>query len=221
LIAGAIRSLSRPSAVHASTSSARTATLALSMAFAAAASGASAEALDASVGCRDGAPNGAYELRGADGRLRVAGAFAKGHRTGTFVFWNAKGARIAVIPYDNDDKIGTVALWYVPRVGSIDGRRKLEAPYAAGRRHGVTRSWHDNGRPRVELRYEQGMLAEARAWRPNGNEVPERDARMLAERDAAADDAVFAELESIVAAHLPACEESPPHGALTLPGDLG
>ncbi len=56
--------------------------------------------------CRDGVPNGAYELRMPDGRLRILGAFAKGRRTGTFLFWAASGARIAVIPYDDDAKVG-------------------------------------------------------------------------------------------------------------------
>src|SRR3982750_2852733 len=64
--------------------------------------------------CRDGAPNGSYELRTSDGRLRIAGAFAHGRRTGTFLFWAATGARTALIPYDDDAKVGTVALWYPP-----------------------------------------------------------------------------------------------------------
>ena len=37
---------------------------------------AAAPDLVASVGCRDGAPNGAYDLRMADGRMRILGAFA-------------------------------------------------------------------------------------------------------------------------------------------------
>src|SRR5215831_13631315 len=62
--------------------------------------------------CRDGEPQGAYTLRAPDGRLRVAGALARGRRTGTFLFWSERGSRIAVIPYDDARKMGTVAVWY-------------------------------------------------------------------------------------------------------------
>ena len=40
--------------------------------------------------CRDGLPNGRYELRRADGRLRVVGAFNHGRRTGSFIFWERR-----------------------------------------------------------------------------------------------------------------------------------
>jgi len=183
---------------------------AFAIAFVAAA--ATVEPLEVSVGCRDGAPNGAYELRDAKGRLRVVGALAKGHRTGTFIFWNATGARTGVIPYDNDERVGTIALWYPPRGMGGEGGRKLEAPYAAGRRHGVTRSWHDNGRPRAEVTYERGTLVSARAWRPNGTELAPRDAIARAERDAVADEAAFAAIESLVTSHMPACESGTPGG---------
>ncbi len=195
--------------------------VATTLVVALAAAAARGEPLDVSVGCRDGAPNGGYELRDANGQLRVVGALAKGHRTGTFVFWNATGARIGVIPYDNDEKVGTIALWYAPRGASRDGGRKLEAPYVAGRRHGVTRSWHDNGRPRAELAYEHGELVSARAWRRNGTEMGPRDAAALAERDAAADETAFAAIESIVTSHMPTCGSTTPTGLLTLPRQLG
>src|SRR5207237_5726346 len=46
-----------------------------------------AQDLQVHVACRDGAPHGAYELRASDGQLRVAGAFNRGKRTGSFIFW--------------------------------------------------------------------------------------------------------------------------------------
>ena len=48
--------------------------------------------------CRFGVPNGGYELRMPDGALRVAGAFAQGRLTGTFIFWTAGGARYSSSP---------------------------------------------------------------------------------------------------------------------------
>ena len=43
--------------------------------------------------CRDGQPHGRYELRDRRGKLRVAGAFNRGRRTGSFIFWTAAGSR--------------------------------------------------------------------------------------------------------------------------------
>jgi hypothetical protein len=156
-------------------------------------------------GCRDGQPNGAYELSSPDGRLRVSGAFAKGRRTGTFIFWSARGARIAAVPFDDDAKSGTVALWYAPAGGGDDGRRKLEAPYRADVPHGERRSWHRNGNPRIVALYEQGRLAEARAWSPEGAPLPDADARAQAEGDLALDATLLAEFDRIVDDNRPPC----------------
>jgi antitoxin component YwqK of YwqJK toxin-antitoxin module len=162
--------------------------------------------LVASAGCRDGAPNGAYELRTPDGRLRILGAFAKGHRTGTFLFWAATGDRIAVIPYDDDVKVGTVALWYPPAIPLTEPRRKLEAAFAAGARHGVTRSWYANGRQRTEYLYEHGKLLTAQAWSEQGTPLPEPEARLAAGRDLAQDIEYFASLERTIADNGPRCD---------------
>jgi antitoxin component YwqK of YwqJK toxin-antitoxin module len=168
--------------------------------------GAAASELIASAGCRDGARNGAYELRTPDGRLRILGAFAKGRRTGTFLFWAATGDRIAVIPYDDDTKGGTVAVWHPPGIPLTEPRRKLEAAYAAGARHGVTRSWHANGRQRTEYLYEHGKLVTARGWSEQGAPLRESEARLAAERDLAQDAEYFASLERTIADNGPRCD---------------
>ena len=56
---------------------------------------ADAQTLHATAACRDGLPHGAYELRSSDGRLRVAGAFNRGRRTGSFIFWTS----VLTVPY--------------------------------------------------------------------------------------------------------------------------
>ena len=164
------------------------------------------QGLVARGGCRDGEPNGAYELRTPDGRLRVAGAFAKGRRTGTFIFWAANGARIAVVPYDNERKSGTVAVWFPAASAVADAPRRSETAYVDDRLHGVKRSWFATGRPRTDLRYVRGELVEARAWVEAGAPLPEADARAIAERDVAADDGFYATLEALVADNRPKCE---------------
>ena len=167
---------------------------------------AAAETFVVSGGCREGAPNGLYELRMPDGRLRIVGAFAKGRRTGTFIFWAANGARIALIPYDDEIKVGTVAVWYDPAVAKADPPRKSETTYVAGVLHGTKRSWHPNGNPRTELRYEHGELVEARVWSESGAPLSEAQALALAERDVADDERLYATLEATIADNAPRCE---------------
>jgi len=167
---------------------------------------AAAEPLNVAGSCREGLPNGGYELRTIDGRLRAVGAFAHGKKTGTFIFWTAGGARLAVIPYDEDARNGTVALWYVETSERIEAGRRLEARYVDDRRHGITRSWHTNGAIRSEDRYERGGVVEARAWTKTGAALPETEARDLAIRDAESDQALFDALVAVVDDNLPRCD---------------
>jgi len=170
------------------------------------AAGVAAEPLTVVGSCREGLPNGAYELRMPDGRLRAVGAFAYGKKTGTFIFWTAGGARVAVVPYDSDARNGTVALWYSGAGDWIEAGRRLEARFVDDRRHGVTRSWHTNGGPRSEYRYERGQLIEARAWTETGAALPEAEARDLAIHDAASDQALLDGLVAAVDDNLPRCD---------------
>jgi hypothetical protein len=166
--------------------------------------------------CRDGVPNGAYEVRDRAGKTRVVGAFAKGRRTGTFIFWSRAGVRVAVVPYEGDAMTGTVALWHPPRDPRADATRKLEAPYTEGQRHGVTRAWHDNGRARAVVRYERGSIVEVQAWRRDGRPMSEAEARALAQRDERAAAQTFATLERVIADHSPSCTgEKSPDGRAT------
>ena len=162
--------------------------------------------------CRSGVSNGAYELRMPDGALRVAGAFAQGRMTGTFIFWTAGGARIAVLPLDNDARNGTLALWYTMPQRSSEAGHKLEAPYVDDRLHGIKRSWYANGVHRGEYRYEHGVLVEAHAWTEAGAPLSDADARSLASADADADDQEYATLLAMVRENQPVCEPASPNG---------
>jgi len=99
-----------------------------------------------------------------------------------------------------------VALWYSAGSAASEPRPKLEAVYARGRHAGSARSWYPDGRARAEYRYDQGNLAEARAWNPKGAPLPDAEARALAERDFATDDDYYASLETIVRDNPPMCE---------------
>jgi antitoxin component YwqK of YwqJK toxin-antitoxin module len=183
---------------------------ALAGAALAAAPGVAAQALEATGSCRDGLPHGAYELRGADGRLRVSGAFNRGKRTSSFLFWTAAGVRIAHLPYDDGMMSGTVSLWYSDAPLGAAPQQKLEAVYAAGTLVGTKRSWHANGRPRARFVYDDGMLVEAQAWSATGAKLRDDAARALALRDAAADRRYYGSLDAIVDAHPPPCDGAAP-----------
>ena len=163
-----------------------------------------AEVLNAAGACRGGVPNGAYELRGKDGRLRAVGAFSMGRKTGTFIFWTEGGARSAVIPYDNDARTGTVAMWYTAARRELS--RKFEAPYDNDLLHGVLRSYYPNGAPRTECRFDHGQLVSAVAWDANGSALPEVQARQIAARDIESETRVLAQFDATIGANLPRCE---------------
>ena len=181
--------------------------LSIAVAFAAFAAGVYAETFSVRGSCRDGYAQGVYELRDAKGKLRAQGAFNRGARTSSFIYWTSSGARAAHIPYDDAGALsGTVALWFTQPAGNTPPRQKLEAAYAKGQRHGPTRSWFANGRPRGEYAYENGTLASAKAWNAVGTALTAAAALSQAERDAAEDAKYYATLDAIVEANLPTCE---------------
>ncbi|HEX8009578.1 MAG TPA: hypothetical protein VF814_01350 [Casimicrobiaceae bacterium] len=147
-----------------------------------------------------------------NGRVRVVGAFAQGRMTGTFIFWNATGARIAVLPLDNDVRSGTIALWYTAPDGRGESGHQLEAPYVDDRLHGIKRTWYPNGVRRAEYRYERDALTEARAWSEGGAPLPQAEARRRAAHDADADEQVYASLVALVRENLPICDANVPNG---------
>jgi antitoxin component YwqK of YwqJK toxin-antitoxin module len=157
--------------------------------------------------CREGVPHGNYELRDANGNLRAIGAFNRGKRTGSFIFWSSEGGRIAHLPFDEDVLSGTLATWYTGK-SPKDPQRKVEAAYANGKLNGSKRSWYPNGNVRAEYRYEKGELREASATDPMGKALDAAEARALARQDATADSAFIASLLAIVAANPPRCDAS-------------
>jgi len=179
--------------------------LAILVAAAALAAPAAAERFDARGACRDGEAQGIYELRDARGALRVLGAFSRGKRTGSFIYWTATGDRIAHLPYDEGAISGTVALWYPGAAPGREPQQQLEAAYAKAAVNGAKRSWHPDGSPRGDYAYARGALVAARAWRANGTLLPDDEARAQAARDAEDEAKTYATLGAIVDRNLPAC----------------
>ena len=175
---------------------------ALAMAAPAAAAPATPWSVDG--GCRDGRPQGPYQLRSGDGQLRIAGAFNEGMRTGSFIFWRANGVREAHVPYDNGVRNGTVATWYEGPPGR-EPVRHFESAWRHGRRDGETRSWYPDGHRRSQTQYASGRIVSALAWTQAGDALPEPAARELAARDAQAADAEYSARDALIGLHLPQC----------------
>jgi antitoxin component YwqK of YwqJK toxin-antitoxin module len=173
------------------------------------AGGAHAQTFAVQGTCRDGSPHGAWQLTDAAGHTRVLGAFNRGRRTGSFIFWDGNGVRIAHLPYEEDARNGTLALWHA-RGTAPEGPQRLEAVYAAGRLNGVVRAWDPSGRLRGEYRYAAGALTDAKAWDARGRELPPQEARAQAGKDASANESYLQTLESLVARHSRACGAPPP-----------
>ena len=163
-----------------------------------------AQALIVDGNCRDGQPHGSYQLRNANAQVLVVGAFNKGKRTGSFIFWTSEGSRLAQLPFEDGTLSGTLALWYPP-IGGKEPRPKLEAVFVDHQLSGTKRSWHPNGALRTEVRYEKASLLEARAFGETGRALSMQDARELARRDEADHRAYIGSLEAIVLANLPKC----------------
>ncbi len=175
----------------------------LALVVVAAGAGAQDYAIEGS--CRDGTLHGNYELRGGNGQVRVVGAFSRGKRTGSFLFWSSSGTRIAQLPFDDDIFSGTLALWYAPGARQGEARQKLEATYVAGKLHGRKRSWYPDGQLRAEYRYDQGALVEARVFSESGKAFDPAAARAQAATDLAMDDRFYATLDEIIRSHRPPC----------------
>ena len=133
---------------------------------------ASAQALRIVASCRDGYPHGAYELRSASGELRVAGAFNRGKRTSSFLFWSGKGVRIAHIPFDEDERSGTLSLWYEDGPAGREPQQKLEAVFSGG--------CSQRNEPVVVLQRPAARGAALRARRAGRGAGVERDGRAAA-----------------------------------------
>lgn len=155
--------------------------------------------------CRDGRPQGPYELRTGEGQLRVAGAFNEGTRTGSFIFWSDAGVRIAHLPFDQGLLNGTVAIWYEAPPGREPPRR-FESAWRHGKRDGETRSWYRDGQPRAQTQYAAGRIVASAAWTDVGARLSDPAARELARQDAAAVDDLYAELDALVREHMPRCD---------------
>ena len=181
------------------------AALVLAAALAQAAGGATMATWVADGNCRDGRPQGPYELRTGEGQLRVAGAFNDGARTGSFIFWSDAGVRIAHLPFDHGLLNGTVAIWYEAPPGREPPRR-FESAWRRGKRDGETRSWYRDGHPRALTQYAAGRITASAGWTDTGARMADAAAGEAAQQDATAIDALYDELDALVREHMPRCD---------------
>jgi len=155
-------------------------------------------------GCRNGVPEGAYRLQTSE--LVVEGGYVAGAREGMFRFRTPEGARLAEIPYVGGRRDGVIRVWYRPE-SSPGGRerRRLEAEVDGGIWDGASRYYYDDGRPRAEYIYVQGVLVGARAWNDEREPVAAEEAEALARADRVSDEQYLGVLEDLVRVNAPRC----------------
>jgi hypothetical protein len=154
--------------------------------------------------CRDGRPQGPYQLRSDGGQLRAAGAFNEGTRTGSFIFWRDNGVRAAHVPYDNGIRNGTVATWYEAAPGR-EPPRHFESAWRHGVREGETRSWYPDGHRRSKTEYVAGRIVSSIGWSDAGEPLSGEAARELALQDEKAADADYVATDALLRDHPPRC----------------
>jgi hypothetical protein len=94
--------------------------------------------------------HGDYRAWYPDGRLKIAGAFVEGQKSGRWTFWHGNG-----LPYAR-------------------GQKKEEGEYRAGRESGRWTRWHSLGTEREEGEYREGVpVGRWRFWDELGQ--PERE----------------------------------------------
>jgi len=154
--------------------------------------------------CRHGMPEGAYVLHADD--VVVEGGYVAGAREGVFRFQTQGGARLAEIPYVGGRRDGVIRIWYQPEP-KLAGpeRRRLEAEVDGGIWDGASRYWYDDGRPRAEYIYVQGVLVGARAWNGEGDPVAAEEAEALARADRVSDEQYLGVLEDLLRVNAPRC----------------
>jgi antitoxin component YwqK of YwqJK toxin-antitoxin module len=161
--------------------------------------------------CKDGQPDGPYELRLASGGpLQATGPFEAGARSGLFTFYDSDGRKIAEVPYRLDQIDGMVKLWYPAATpGTAEqGPRKLESLFAAGVRDGLTTAWYADGARRAELVYMNGVPRRAQYWSPAGENVIGPEGAKRAEEGEKVDLDLLIALDKLPREHPIRCDAS-------------
>ncbi|HEY5738488.1 MAG TPA: hypothetical protein VIW27_02125 [Gammaproteobacteria bacterium] len=165
---------------------------------------ASSDGLSVAAECRNGVPEGKYQIESAQGRVRVKGSFVDGLRDGEFVFYTANGDRMIVLPYTRGLLNGAVKAWHVG-AGDANSPLKLLSDIKDGFIKGRHRTWYENGKPRSDFVIEDGEITAGETWNPDGTVLEIKDRAQFLSAEIQSDFAYYERLEQVMDAHPPTC----------------
>ncbi len=139
-----------------------------------------------------------FLIRDTQKRVRVDGRVDSGRMTGTWVYYDSYGEKLAVVNYKLDQRHGPVQLYYVTADGPAVRRLRMTGEFVNGAQNGMLQSRWPSGGKKLERDFDQGILQGARGWTEKGARLDDGMAMAAAIKESRDEDALLAELESFV-----------------------
>jgi hypothetical protein len=139
-----------------------------------------------------------FVIRDTQKRVRVDGRVDSGRMTGTWVYYDSYGEKLAVVSYRLDQRHGPVQLYYVTADGPAVRRLRMTGEFVNGAQNGMLQSRWPSGGKKLERDFDQGILQGARGWTEKGGRMEDGTAMAAAIKESRDEDALLAELESFV-----------------------
>ena len=139
-----------------------------------------------------------FVIRDKQQRVRVDGRVDGGRMTGSWLYYDSKGERLASVTYRADQRTGPAELYYVTADGPAVKRQRMHGTYVAGSQHGTfTSNWPSGGK-KLERDFDQGILQGARGWTEKGERMSDGAAMTTAIAESKAEEDLLTELENFV-----------------------
>ena len=109
---------------------------------------------------------GWYSQLDANRSPRLLVSFLEGKRQGIYAEWDELGNLRQKGEYFDGEKDGVFYEF------SDQGNKVSQRNYLIGKLHGQSNFWYDDGVPKLEALFEQGLIIEAKGWLSNGKKCP-------------------------------------------------
>ena len=139
-----------------------------------------------------------FVIRDKQQRLRVDGRVNAGRMDGTWVYYDSKGEKLAIVNYKLDQRHGPVQLYYVTADGPAVGRVRMLGAYDGGSAQGLLTSRWASGGKKLERDFDHGILQGARGWTEKNTRMSDGEAMKSAIEESRAEEALLSELENFV-----------------------
>lgn len=140
----------------------------------------------------DGKPEGLFELRDSRGNVQVRGNFQQGRKTGTWIFSDSGGIKVAELTYRDGLRHGPFRMWY----GSLAfpesaGKDKVAAAFDGDQLNGDKTRWRKDGSPECKTRFDHGAIINVECWDANGLQMSEAESLKITREELKADEEWF------------------------------